>query len=230
MDIVEKLMLPPHIIAGFLSIIVFWIPAFNRKGGVNHVRIGRWYVWCMWVVVVTAAFMSVENIYYGFYGPGAFLGFLALLTAQPLWRGIAILRHKQGITADFRRTALLLEGGVVFFGAAMAIAGILLQGESMAILMIVFGLLGLSNLRNFWRTLTMPSDGANWIVEHVKGMILSGIACYTAFFAFGGRRFLGEIFTDHLMIIPWVAPTVIGLTTMKILEKKYARKRQSVAA
>ncbi|MGL5471270.1 MAG: hypothetical protein ACRDCT_24380 [Shewanella sp.] len=47
-----------------------------------------------------------------------------------------------------------------------------------------------------------------WWIEHLGAMIGSGIACYTAFFAFGGSR----LFIDHgnLRLLSWILPGVIG--------------------
>ncbi|HMQ46768.1 MAG TPA: hypothetical protein PKA00_04695 [Saprospiraceae bacterium] len=227
MDLIEKIMLPPHIVAGFLSIALFWLPAFTRKGGISHIRMGKLYIFFMWIVVVTAALMCLENVWYGFYAGGSFLGFLALITASPLWRGIAILRNKKAITPKYRRINLTLELAIFLFGAALLVAGILLQSDSTAILMMVFGGLGISNAGRLWRMIRRPSQQSDWLIQHMKDMIASGIAAYTAFFAFGGRTLLGEIFTDNWMVIPWMAPTVIGITSMRLLEKAYRRKRQS---
>lgn len=230
MDLIEKIMLPPHIVAGFLSIALFWLPAFTRKGGISHIRMGKLYIFFMWVVVVTAALMCLENLWYGFYAGGSFLGFLALITASPLWRGIAILKNKKSLSPRYRRINLALESAIFLFGAALLVAGILLQGESTAILMMVFGGLGISNAGRLWKMIRKPVQQSDWLIQHMKDMIASGIAAYTAFFAFGGRTLLGEIFTDNWMVIPWMAPTVIGITSMRFLEKAYRQKKQKKEA
>ena len=31
-----------HLVAGAIALILFWVPALTRKGGVVHRRAGRW--------------------------------------------------------------------------------------------------------------------------------------------------------------------------------------------
>ena len=50
-------------------------------------------------------------------------------------------------------------------------------------------------------------------------MLVSGIAAYTAFFAFGGRVFFESLLTGYWAVLPWVAPTIIGIGAIKYLEK-----------
>ena len=63
-----------------------------------------------------------------------------------------------------------------------------------------------------------------WILEHMGNIIGCGIACYTAFFAFGGRRFMQEILTGNLQLIPWILPAAIGITASVFLTKKYTQQ------
>lgn len=214
-----------HIIAGSLSLIVFWIPAFTRKGGFNHNRVGRIYMKLMWTVVITAAILSIKNLYFGHIEAAAFLGFLSIITANPLWKGVAILNQKKGISASFQKKDLLFEILIFILGVLLLTYGIYLKGEGGAVLMIIFGFLGVSNLGTITKNIKNPPIKANWFIEHMKSMITTGIAAYTAFFAFGGRTVLGHIFTDYWMIIPWVGPTVLGVFAMRYLEKYYLQKR-----
>jgi hypothetical protein len=92
------------------------------------------------------------------------------------------------------------------------------------ILMYIFGGLGLTVLPEIIRSLKGKSSGRNHIQEHAIGMVTTAIAAYTAFFAFGGREFFGEIFTGNLMIIPWVLPGVLGTIANFYYGRKYASK------
>lgn len=214
-----------HIIAGFSSLVLFWIPAFTRKGGINHNKVGRIYMWLMWIVVVTAAILSLKNFYIGQTESAIFLGFLSILTAKPLWHGVAVLNQKKGLSPAFQRNNLLFESFVCATGVALLAYGIYLQGRGGAVLMIIFGILGISGLGDILKELKQPTEKVDWFVEHMKSMLITGIAAYTAFFAFGGRTLLGNIFTGYWMIIPWVAPTVIGIVAIRLLAKYYLEKR-----
>jgi len=226
MKTVSSIIMMLHVAAGFSSLLLFWIPAFTKKGGINHVRVGKIYMWLMWIVVITAAILSIKNLYIGRIEAAAFLGFLTFITANPLWKGIAILNHKKGLSKSFQRNHLLFEIMILITGALLLGYGIYLQGKGGAILMIIFGILGVSNFKPVIKLIKNPPQKMDWFMEHVKDMITTGIAAYTAFFAFGGRTYLGEIFTGYWMIVPLVAPTIIGVFAMKYLEKYYAKKKK----
>jgi len=51
-------------------------------------------------------------------------------------------------------------------------------------------------------------------------MIVGGIAAYTAFFAFGGATFFGNLFDGYAMIIPWILPTIMGVGLIKWYKRK----------
>lgn len=212
-----------HIIAGFSSLIIFWIPAFTKKGGINHNKVGKIYMWLMWIVVITAAILSIKNFYIGATNAALFLGFLSVLTANPLWKGVAILNQKKGLLPSFQKQELAFEMIVFTFGLFLLGYGIYLGGEG--VLMIIFGLLGISGVGKIIKGFKNPPTKVDWFMEHMKNMIITGIAAYTAFFAFGGRTLLGNIFTGYWMVIPWVAPTFIGIFAMRYLEKYYLEKR-----
>ncbi|MFK7933354.1 MAG: hypothetical protein AB8G22_07580 [Saprospiraceae bacterium] len=222
MEILSKALLTIHIIAGFSSLVLFWIPAFTRKGGKIHNLIGRWYVRGMWVVLATAVVLSIENFVEGDIQSAIFLGFLAILTANPLWFGIEILKNKKSLSPATRRMHFYQNLLLFVTGVVLLIYGVSLGGNG--ILMMVFGILGVGNGGMLIRLFKDTYQPRPWIVEHFAGMIVGGIASHTAFFAFGGSQFFQGIFTGYLIMIPWVAPTVIGLLAIRILEKKYQPK------
>lgn len=215
-----------HIAAGIFSLVLFWIPVFAKKGGINHVKLGKLYLKAMWIVVGSAVILSVKNVIIGEPIVAAFLSFLALITANPLWYGIAILKQKKGKSTTFKRNHLWFEIIIVLAGLALIVYGILLEGKGAAVLMFIFGGLGLTNLPNVVRNLRKTESEFNWIKEHLVGMCTSGIAAYTAFFVFGGRAFLESYLTGYWSIVPWVAPTVIGFIGISRAVKKYAPKQK----
>ena len=216
-----------HIAAGSISLLLFWIPIFTKKGAINHVKVGKLYMWLMWIVVITAAILSIKNLYIGRTEAAAFLGFLTFITASPLWKGIAVLKHKKGLSKSFQQSHLAFELLVFISGMLLIGYGIYLKGQGGAVLMLIFGLLGVSNLGSVIKLLKNPPQQIDWFMEHMTDMIISGIAAYTAFFAFGGRTLLGNIFTGYWMIIPWVAPTFIGVFAIKYFKRYYEKQRSS---
>ena len=93
METLSKALLSTHVIAGFISLVLFWIPIFTKKGGKIHTLVGKIYIYLMWIVVISAGILSVENAYQGNYLMASFLGFLTLITSNPLWYGTVSYTH-----------------------------------------------------------------------------------------------------------------------------------------
>ncbi len=226
MEAISKALLMIHVVAGFTSLGIFWIPMFTRKGGINHRKLGKVYVFLMWIVVITAALLSIKNVLIGRFIQAAFLGFLALITGNVLWSGMAMLRNKQGLSARFQSIQRILDFSVFLFGLVLVIYGIVLKGQGTGVLMLIFGILGMSDFPKVRAHLQgKSSTSVNWFDGHLDGMITSGIAAYTAFFVFGGRQFFEGWLPGYWAIIPWVAPTVIGMISMRYLKAYYATRR-----
>ena len=223
MDLLSKVLTSGHVIAGFLSIVVFWIPVFAKKGGKLHNSAGQVYVKLMWLVVITAFLLSIKNVIIGRYFAATFLGYLSLITSGPLWFGIAILKNKRELSETYKKRLLAFHFSTVIFGAALVITGIYLTGHVMAVMMIIFGILGVANIGELIKGLKDKPSGKTWIQEHISGMIITGIAAYTAFAAFGGSNYFRDVFSGYWMIVPWVGPTVIGFVIIGYMNRKNNR-------
>ncbi len=57
-------------------------------------------------------------------------------------------------------------------------------------------------------------------------MIVSGIAAYTAFFAFGARNYMASLLSDDWQILPWVLPTILGVIAIRVLLPRYGGKKR----
>ena len=51
-----------HVATGFVGLVAFWIPLFARKGGRVHVRAGRVYTYCAYVVTLSAVTAAAGRI------------------------------------------------------------------------------------------------------------------------------------------------------------------------
>ena len=240
LETANSALLTAHIIAGTVSLALFWMPVLSRKGGINHRRYGKAYVKLMSVVVITAAVMSILNLLIGDIVRAIFLGFLALLTAKPLWLGIAVLGTKKQMSAAYRRNSIILNGLLSLCGFALIVYGITLLGQDVAFLMLAFGALGLLGVPELFVLLRnqpscVPSSseqgsngkpsktGKPWLAGHIRDMIISGIAAYTAFLAFGASALMGGLFTGALVMVPWLAPTVVGSLGIFYATTRYPR-------
>ncbi len=225
MEALTKALLAIHVFCGFSSIILFWIPIFLKKGSKNHILIGKIYVLLMWVVVISAGLLSIKNIILGEFVMAAFLGFLAIITANPLWYGIAILKNKKGLSDSYRKKHMAFNALITLAGILLFAYGIYLKGEGAGILMLIFGILGMSSGRDVLTSYHKKNKNTSWIEEHISGMLVSGIAGYTAFAVFGGSNFFREYLTGYWSIIPWVAPTIIGITIIRYYKNAYLKKK-----
>jgi len=217
MDQLKSIILIIHIIFGSISLIAFWVPVIVKKGGDVHIKAGKVYVLCMWVVVVTAVMLSIINLYNGLYIVSAFLGFLAVITGHPLWYGMVILKHKKVVPDQVFMVNKILNWVLFLGGAGLLIWALLLKVEGQAILLLIFGIIGISSSAPLIFASKKP---VNWLAEHIQGLLGTGIAAYTAFFAFGGSRLLGHVFTNQLIAIPWILPTIIGVFGIKYYNRK----------
>jgi len=227
MEALGKGLLGIHIAAGFLSIVLFWIPMFVKKGNKVHRQVGKAYVYAMWVVVFTALVLSIENLIQGHVEMAAFLGFLSFITANPIWYGIAILKYKKNIPPHLKRNHIAFNLVIVFLGALLLGYGIYLGPNGT--LMIIFGILGLSTGRDVYNSYKNKSNESNWLKAHIEGMLTSAIAAYTAFFVFGSMNFIGHIFKGYWVIVPWVAPGIVGGILMSYYLRNYTKKKPKVA-
>ncbi len=221
MENVMSWVLRSHWMAGFISLVLFWLPVIMKKGSYSHRKIGKIYVALMWLVVITGVMLAIENWIEGDYITSMFLIFLALITSNPIWYGVAILKNKKGISKNYTRLHFGFNLTIFFY--SLVLLGYGVSNFPNGILLIVFGLLGANTGFEIMRDYRFGLK-LNWYEKHYKGMVISGIAAYTAFFAFGGSRFLSEFLTGYWMIIPWVLPTIIGTIAMKKLDVKYFRK------
>ncbi|MDC0603134.1 hypothetical protein OAP14_08920 [Aliiglaciecola sp.] len=236
---IHSILFACHIILGSLALLLFWVPIVAGKGGLNHIKFGRYYAHTMYAVALSGALMAVLVLYDPLAIKGHLIGentdqrafvntirifwgfllYLSLLTYVSVKQGVAVLKHKNS-TAPLRTIShlgpiiLLALGGVI----------ILTLGTTHGrVLHIVFGILGImigtGMLRYCFAQQLKPKQ---WLIEHLGGMIGSGIGAYTAFIAFGGRKLFADL--GSMQIIFWVAPGVIGSIAIYLLSKKYQPK------
>jgi len=202
---------------------------FVKKGNNIHRKVGKAYVYAMWVVVGSAVILSIENFIQGHVEMAAFLGFLAVITAQPIWYGIAILKYKKSLPDSLKKKHLLFNWFIVICGALLLGYGIYLKGEGQAVLMVIFGILGLSTGKDVYQAYKNTSNESNWMKEHIAGMLTSAIAAYTAFFVFGSFNYIGNYFPGYWAVIPWTAPGVVGGFLMSYYLRNYTKKKTKTA-
>ena len=210
-----------HISSGVISLVLFWLPAFTAKGKKAHRRIGVAYVYAMGIVVGTAFILCIMRISYGDLGDGLALLFLSALTLLPLVSGVQVLKAKKP-TPQYRYIRIVLAVLLLSTSIACFIGWYLINST----VLLVFGIIGvlasMGDLRRF-----IPKEGIDksWLRQHYEAMIFSGVAAYTAFFAFGGRTLFGSLLAGWWGIVPWILPTLLAFLILPYINRHYGQQK-----
>ncbi len=221
MEVIHDFFLRIHIPAGTLSLILFWIPVMVKKGNNIHRKVGKAYYWSMWIVQITAFILSINNVFLGQYIMAAFLGFLAILTGYPLWYSYEILQQKKVWSERYFNNRKAFAWVLFMASLCMVIGAALLKFQNQGVLMLFFGLLGIPAMKDALMSKETAMKKENRIKMHMQGTIISGIAAYTAFLSFGGRSLFGDLLPGYWQVLPWIAPTIIGVTAIRFMKKRY---------
>lgn len=241
LNLIYQASLVLHIAGGSVGLLLFWLPMLSRKGSAEHRRSGSWYSKAMMLVAISAlvlaAVLLVDPIAAKALGfsdsarqaqffvqtrlSALFLAQLAVLLFVNLHFGSWVLRVRA--QRELLRTAehlvplfMLLMISVLSGVMGLVHNKILLPG---------FAVLGLFTAISNWRYLfsaTVPVRG--WLLAHVRNIIPSGIAAYTAFFVVGASDWVGE---SQWRLLPWVLPGVIGSAVIFYYTRKLLRQSSS---
>ncbi|RUO75628.1 hypothetical protein [Pseudidiomarina taiwanensis] len=225
-----------HILAGSLSLLLFWVPALTRKGSLNHKKFGRYYGFSMNTVAFTGIAMSTltllltsvvkPELYTVPHLAEArveyaqlfawFLLHLSILIHSAIYYGNAVLNHKANHSGLKQPYLITILAVLALNGLALAIVGVL----NNLVLHIAFGALGFwigfSNLKFIF---AQNYSRKAWLREHLGAYIGSGIGAYTAFIVFGAATVLSA--TGSIYTALWIAPGIVGTLFIIKLSKKY---------
>lgn len=250
MALTYKLLLYVHVVIGFISLLLFWIPVVSRKGSPIHKRFGKWFANAMYTVAGSAFFMSLMLIaqplaskysdtsltaeqlskaIYNSQQTGLLLLALSMLVLCNIRHGLLSLKAKHNHSLMRQPSHLLLNSLLLINGLNLAIAANADSGP--IVLFYIFAALcsftAIGNLRYSLKQRVSPMD---WKIAHMNSMISAGIASYTAFFVIGGNQFLAEFLPGAWSMVPWIAPGVIGGICIAMLSIKYRRLNNSAKA
>ncbi len=225
-----------HIIAGAISLVLFWLPCLSRKGGATHRQFGNYYINAMLFTSISGVISSsivlilplaiypnmpshFESVaYFVAYLEGQYI-FLLMLSLL-VWNNV---RHAKHVLVVKRNTQQLRTLSYLWLPALLfVVAGIALyQGIKYHItLTCIFAPIALLNAIGIMRySLQKEAPRGQWVREHIGHIIGSGIGAYTAFFAFGGRTLFEGLPT--LQLASWIVPSIIGVPFTIWLNYKY---------
>lgn len=246
MVVIYNTLLVIHISFGFASLVLFWIPIFSRKGGNLHVQIGNWYVNAMYIVGFTAIAaasivmsdpIAIKHVGNTFSAEemqrvlnherniSQFLLSISLLVISNVQHGVLSLKAKQNHSLMRASSHLFINVLLVAAGVGLLLSA---NGSTKILFYVFAGISITAGLRQLHYCLKSEVSKMEWMIAHMGAMIGAGIGSYTAFAVFGGGRYLAEYLHGNWILLPWIAPGVIGGMFTAYLTKKY-RKKYNIA-
>lgn len=232
-----EILIALHIAAGAPGLVIFWVAVLSRKGGGIHKYWGRIFAVSMLFAATMAVFMSsmtlvapVETHPHLLHHPelhdpvlirgifGWMMLYLAILTINLAWYGWRAVSNRANHMANRAPLNMALQVILTIASANCAIQGILI-GQPM---MIGISIVGFATVgTNLWFIMRDRPGPMDWLLEHIKAIVGTGISVYTAFFAFGAVRLLPEAALSPAL---WAAPLVTGLGLI-IYHQQQVRRR-----
>ncbi|MEM7280764.1 MAG: hypothetical protein AAF438_03965 [Pseudomonadota bacterium] len=213
-----------------------------RKGSPLHVKAGWWYANAMYIVSISALVISVMV----FISPMAvkysgnefelgelfriaqrertfslFLLAISVLVLASVRHGLLTIKSKKDHSLMRSPGHLALNGALGLLGVALIFLG---AGTGFILAYIFAGICLIAGISQLRYCLKKEVARMEWMVAHLGAMCGAGIGSYTAFFVFGGNRYLSDILTGNLQIIPWVAPAILGTFFINQQTRKYRKQ------
>ena len=210
-----------HIVTGATGAISFWVPVIGRKGGVVHRRWGRVFTHVLLVTGSLAMSLSLLTLYDPlgthphlvgqFDAPfirgifGWMMLYLGTLTINLTWYGWLCVAYKHNRVAMREWKNLLLQVILIIASGNCAYQGLKID----QFLMVAISLVGFATAgTNLWFLYKPKPAAKDWLKEHLKALVGSGISVYTAFMAFGSVRIFPMLALNPLM---WAIPLSTGI-------------------
>ncbi|MGH7550081.1 MAG: hypothetical protein ACREK3_04925, partial [Gemmatimonadota bacterium] len=154
----------------------------------------------------------------------AFLGYLAIVTFATVWHGVRVMRTRRDRTP--LRTPFHTAVGVIAIlaGAGVLVLGLTFDQQARWVLLALspIGFLVGSGMLRYARG-ERKERMAHWY-EHLGSMLGGGIAFHTAFLVFGVRRFIDYDLPRIVALLPWIAPSIVGIIAITIWTRHYRKK------
>ena len=218
----ERFLLVSHVLGGGTVLFLGILNMLNRKGGKNHILLGKIYVGSMWWICLSA--MSITT----FYRFSAFLMVIAVLTFYSSFVGVRVLKRKKPGTEKWLDWMVAIL--TCLFGLGLAFYGLhLYLNSTNHILALLCGIFGLFTFNSafqdirFFRSRSIP-EKKWWLLQHINAMGGSYIAAVTAFAVQNPNLFMPNSSNQWLL---WVLPGVIGGFVISIVIRKWRRKIQT---
>jgi uncharacterized membrane protein len=204
-----------HIAAGAMAFVLAPVALMTAKGGKQHKRWGKVYVWAMGLVAATAVPMA-------FFFPVRFLALVAVFSFYFAFSAYRVLRLKGLVRGDSATPIDWIAGGVTFVTSALLAWLSWFRPHSIEVLPVVgvvFGFVGMSGAGGQLLSFVQkPTEKMFWWYTHLGNMIGSYIAAWSAFSVVTLTRVIG----NHWYV--WLWPTMVGVPAIVITTAYYKRK------
>jgi hypothetical protein len=212
------LVLAAHVGAGAVALTSFWAAVATRKGGAAHRRWGAVFTRAIYAAGFMALGMGLLSLrwplamhpgltdallYRGLFG--WMMLYLALLTMSMTRYGLKMVANKRDHAANRHWSMVALQVAVLTAAVNCAVQGVILgQPLMIGVSVIGFG----TTMTYLWYMFRPNPARGDYIPEHLKAMVATGIAAYTAFLSVG----LVEMFPAHAFNPAiWALPTIGGM-------------------
>lgn len=216
-----NLLLALHVAGGSVALASMVVPLAAAKGGRLHRRAGWVFVVGMSVVSLTAFALAGVRVLADATtegrAAGAFLFFVAILTAAGVSAGVRVLRAKRRAAPHAHPWDLGIAAVLTLSSVAMAGWG-LASGRPLLLAFAIIGLVTGGGQVYYWRR--APSHPMHWWFQHMGSMLGSCIAAITAFLVVNAER----VGFGTFALAVWLTPTVIGTPAIIIWTRYYRRR------
>jgi uncharacterized membrane protein len=208
-----SLMLVLHITGGTIALLSGLLAMLSFKGSKVHRTAGKIYFWGMTAVFVGAVIVAIGH-------RQDFLLMVGFFSYYMTVRGYRILSLKK---LDQGQKAAMLDWIIISISGIFIVTllgwGVwgMLNGEGMAIVAFVFGVIGASFLIGDVRKFFTPQEKMHWWYGHISSMGGSYISAVTAFVVV-------NIQLPQFQWVLWILPSVIGGIIIGRTIRKYKLK------
>ena len=201
-----------HVAGGFVALLSGPVAMASRKGGRTHRRYGGAYAIAMVAAGVAALPLSLMT-------HNVLLLVIAVLTLYLVGSGIAAIRRRRAKRAS-RLSDALLPACCVVFSAGLLLFSLPIMGRPSFVTGLFFGAGGMFLAGRSLLVLRDPA--ADWLQQHITGMMGAYIATATAFLVVN-LTFLPQA-------VVFIGPTLVGVPFIVWMSMRHARPKAQTAA
>lgn len=214
MELLFKILLIIHIIAGTIGLFTGTINIIRKKGDKPHILVGKFFFWGMMVNAIAGFVMSImhNNIFLLII---AVFSFYLTATGQRFLSLKKLDKGQKPETIDWIITSTMLVFALSFivYGTLL-----ILSQNSFGTVLLVFGLISLLMVRKDIRMYKRKIKFKNyWLLIHIQRMVAAYIAALTAFLVVNN--------TYLPSIVAWLLPGVILTPLIFYWSRKNAIKK-----